>query len=98
MSSGEETQAIACTQLDAARRQINTAIWLWFNGADIVSVHTLAAAAHRIVLELSGSKEMAPLPFETANLPEGLTPKMFGNAETFLEPVKGDPDKTINLK
>ena len=98
MSRQEESQSIAFTKLDAARRQINTAIWLWFNGADIVSVHTLTAAAHRIVLDLSGSTEMASFPFDTENLPEGLTKKMFRKAETLLEPAPNDPDETINLK
>jgi len=97
MNKREESQTVAFTKLDAARRQINSAIWLWFNGADIVSVHTLAAAAHRIVLDLSGTTETAPLPFDTANLPEGLTAKMLRKAQIFLEPAKDDPDKTINL-
>ena len=97
MNRRQESPIVTFTKLDAARRQINTAVWLWFNGADSVSVHTLAAAAHRIVLDLSGSPEMTPLPFDSANLPPGLTPKMFTEAQTFLEPAPEDPDKVIRL-
>lgn len=98
MAKREEYETISFTKLDAARRQINTAIWLWFNGADIISVHTLAAAAHRIVLDLSGDMEVGQLPFDTANLPEGLTEKMLREAQTFLESSDGDSDKMIHLK
>jgi hypothetical protein len=97
MSKQEESLAIAFTKLDAARRQINTAIWLWFNGADIVSIHTLAAAAHRIILEVSGDEELRLLPFDVANLPEDLTPKTFKRGPDLLS-KDADPDKTIHLK
>jgi len=36
------------SKLDAAKRQLETAIRLYFNEADPVSVHTLAGAAHTI--------------------------------------------------
>jgi hypothetical protein len=97
MSKAEESRAIDFTRLDAARRQINTAIWLWFNGADIVSVYTLAAAAHRIILDLSGIEEISPLPFNIANLPEGLTSKMLKQGPDLLS-GDAEPDKTIHLK
>jgi hypothetical protein len=97
MSEGEEAKTITFRRLDAARRQINTAIWLWFNRADLVSVHTLAAAAHRTILGLSGSAETAPLPFNTTNLPEGATANMFKEAPHFLESEAADPDETIHL-
>jgi len=39
----------AVTKLDAARRQLDTAIWLLFEKADAVSIHTLAHAAFGIL-------------------------------------------------
>jgi hypothetical protein len=96
MSNQEESQDVGFTKLDAARRQINTAIWLWFNGADIVSVYTLAAAAHRIILEVSGGEDTTPLPFNMANLPEGLRPKNFEEAPELLS-AHSDPDEAIHL-
>jgi hypothetical protein len=41
------------TKLDAARRQLQTAIRLWFQDADPVSIHTLAAAAYEIIHAVS---------------------------------------------
>jgi hypothetical protein len=40
-------------KLDAACRQINTAISLWFNDGDTVSIHTLACSAHQIVHDIN---------------------------------------------
>jgi hypothetical protein len=96
MSNQEESRDVDFTKLDGARRQINTAIWLWFNGADIVSVYTLAAAAHRIILEVSGSENITPLPFDMASLPEDLRPKTFTDAPALLS-THTEPDETIQL-
>ncbi|MGI8432922.1 MAG: hypothetical protein ACR2MW_11615, partial [Chthoniobacterales bacterium] len=41
-------------KIEAAKLQIESAIWLWFVNGDIVSIYTLAAAAHRVLLELAG--------------------------------------------
>jgi hypothetical protein len=40
-------------KLNAARRQLNTAIYLWFNHGDAVSIHTLACSAHQIVHDIN---------------------------------------------
>ena len=40
--------SIKITKLDAARNQIDTALRLWFEDGDLVSIHTLTAAAHQI--------------------------------------------------
>jgi hypothetical protein len=40
-------------KLDAACRQLNTAISLWFNDGDTVSIHTLACSAHQIVHDIN---------------------------------------------
>jgi hypothetical protein len=44
-------------KLDAARRQLRTAITLWFNGGDPVSVHTLAYAAYEIIHTISKKRD-----------------------------------------
>ena len=44
---------ITVTKLDAARRQLRTAIELWANDGDPVSVHSLAFAAHQIIHDLN---------------------------------------------
>lgn len=44
MPKGSEIFSV--TKASAARAQLETAIWLWFNNGDPVSIHTLAVAAH----------------------------------------------------
>ena len=48
---------IQISKLDAARRQLRTAITLWFNGGDPVSIHTLAFAAYEIVHAVSKKRD-----------------------------------------
>ena len=44
MPKGVDT--VLVTKLSAARSQLESAIWLWFNEVDPVCAHTLAVAAH----------------------------------------------------
>lgn len=60
---------IKLSKIEAARRQIESAIWLWFVDEDIVSVHTLTAAAHRLLLELGRLWGENSLPLASAYLP-----------------------------
>lgn len=50
-------ERVAVKKLEAAKRQLHTAIKLWFADADQVSVHTLACAAHQIVHDININKE-----------------------------------------
>lgn len=43
---------IKISKLDAAKRQLETAILLYFNNADPVSIHTLIGAAHGLLANL----------------------------------------------
>ena len=58
---------IKITRLEAARRQIETAIGLYFENGDEVSIHTLSAAAHSIVEALC-KKAGRPQMFKDAML------------------------------
>lgn len=49
-----DEDVIRVTKIDAARRQLRTAINLWFSDGDPVSIHTLAYAAYEIVHVVSG--------------------------------------------
>ena len=44
---------IRVSKIDAARRQLDCAIELWFLDRDAVSIHTLAAAAYQIVHDIN---------------------------------------------
>ncbi len=65
---------VKLTKLEAARRQIESAVWLWFVGDDHVSVHALAAAAHRLLLELAAIREESAWPYSSAYLPSTPVP------------------------
>jgi hypothetical protein len=51
--------------LDAARGQLLTAIRLWFEGGDPVSIHSFASAAHEIVHALYRQKGLKGLMCDT---------------------------------
>ncbi|MEK7992289.1 MAG: hypothetical protein AAB403_00650 [Planctomycetota bacterium] len=53
------------SKLDAARRQIDTAIALWFDDGDPVAVHTLTAAAHELVHTLYKKRGLHDLLFDS---------------------------------
>ena len=50
------------SKIEAAKHQIESAVWLWFVDANIVSVHTLTAAAHRLLVELAALWETPAWP------------------------------------
>jgi hypothetical protein len=54
---------IVVTKLDAARRQLKTAIKLWFEDGDSVAIHTLIVAAYEIIDTLAGRKGVVDLLF-----------------------------------
>lgn len=56
------------TRLDAARRQLHTAIGLWLVDGDTVSVHTLAFAAFGIVSDLNRINKGPPLLLEATGI------------------------------
>lgn len=43
-------------KLDAARRQLNVSIRLFFERRDVIAIHTLAAAAHQILSDLAAER------------------------------------------
>lgn len=56
---------IEITKLDAAQRQLRTALYLWFNDRDPVSIHALLAAAHEIIHRLYRNKGLSNLMFDS---------------------------------
>ena len=47
-----KSPSINISKIDAAKRQLETAIVLYFSNADLVSIHTLSAASHEIIQTL----------------------------------------------
>jgi hypothetical protein len=58
-------QSITLSKMDAVRRQLNTAIELWFADGDPVSIHTLASASHDILHQLYKKKGLSDLLFDS---------------------------------
>lgn len=56
-----ELKKLPITKLDAARRQLETAITLWFHEADPVSIHTLTMAAHGILRAINRKRGGRPM-------------------------------------
>ena len=91
MSQWSQPRLLKLTKVDAARRQIESAIWLWFVDADVVSVHTLAAAAHRLLLDLAAHRGVAPPAITTqyfAKHREKDTKRRLHEAEAFFTDAK----------
>lgn len=94
--------SITVTKLDAARRQIETALDLWFHKGDAVSVHTLAGAAHRVVHDIAILHgKGATLLDDTLLEKLGFDPKVFMKhiraAETFFKHAEKDPRDSLSF-
>src|SRR6266849_392075 len=92
---------ITITKLDAARRQLETAITLWFNGGDPVSIHTLACAAYEIIHVVSQARHRArDLLFDTLIVKDeylGEWNKLIKRPANFFKHARHDPDGTIDF-
>ena len=91
MSQWNKPRLLKLSKIDAAKRQIESAIWLWFVDADIVSVHTLVAAAHRLLFDLAQRRDVTPLPFTMdsfAKRAQKMTKHSLEEAEAFFTDAK----------
>lgn len=57
--------SITVTKIEVARRQLRTAIELWFADGDPISIHTLAAASHQVIHDLNKRKNGPDLLLDT---------------------------------
>src|ERR1041385_5681778 len=85
-----KSQIVRLSKIEVARRQIESAIWLWFVDDDIVSVHTLAAAALRTLVDLANLWGASAWPATAAYLPKGSSSKKLRthDAALFFTDVK----------
>jgi hypothetical protein len=61
---------ITVTKIEAARRQLRTALELWFADGDEISIHTLACAAHQVIHDLNRLNKGPTLMFDNPTIPE----------------------------
>jgi hypothetical protein len=93
---------IKISKLEAVRRQVETAIRIYFVNGDPVSAHTLAAASFQILVHLDkkGPQTGTFWDFiETQVEPKyvGEVKKLFTEAENFFKHADRDSDKTLDF-
>jgi hypothetical protein len=105
MSADEfDRPSVRVSKLDAARRQLETAITLYFqhDDGDIVAIHTLACAAHEIIETLNrrdGGAATLRQGFETYIKPDTrdeFYSKLMA-AKNFFKHADRDPDSEIKF-
>jgi hypothetical protein len=85
---------ITVTRQDAIHRQLNTAIYLWFNDADIVSIHTLACASLDMADDLAKHRGMPSLLF--SNMTKGEI-TMAVTPRNFFKHADRDPEHVLDF-
>lgn len=60
-ASDHNETTLQITPMGAARRQLATALDLWINDADVVSIHTLLFSAHQIIHDINRQRKGPPL-------------------------------------
>jgi hypothetical protein len=99
----DQKESEIISKLDAARRQLATAIELWFNEKDQVSILTLSFAAYEVIHTLSKKQGRAkPLIFDTEMVPRQfrqlLSQKIKKVPNFFKHADHDDPSETVELK
>ncbi len=97
-------KVLQISKLDAAKRQLETAIRLYFSNSDPISIHTLTAAAYNVIRDINkkrGGKPMLikELAFDYLN-PEGekIWVKKMNEAENFFKHADRDHGKTLDFR
>lgn len=91
---------IKISKLDAAKRQLETAIRLFFNDADPISIHTLASAAHCILSDLNkkvGGHPMIVSDFLILEKYKQEFRKKISEAKNHFKHADKDPDAVIDF-
>src|SRR3989338_5719430 len=88
------------SKLDAAKRQLDTAIILFFKQADPVSIHTLTAAAHQVLKDIGKLENIKSFLKDSGLIrkeyeKEYLT--IISEAENFFKHADKDPHKLLQF-
>jgi hypothetical protein len=99
LGSTDDTK-IVVTKLEAARRQLKTAIKLWFEDGDPVAVHTLIAAAYEILDTLARRHGAVDLLFAPDIIKDEFRTKWVRSIKSpanFFKHADRDPDGTLEF-
>jgi hypothetical protein len=91
-------EMLSITKLEAASRQLEAAIRLHFEDRDPVAIHTLAAAAVQVSVDLTKARKLPALgKFDSMVKPEhkGMVRKTLAEPENFFKHADNDPDATL---
>ena len=87
-------------KVDAARRQLDTAITLWFRKADPISIHTLACSSYQIIHDINRHKKGRDLLYDTLIVKEEFRREainLLKKSYNFFKHAKTDPDGKIEF-
>jgi len=87
-------------KIDAACRQLNTAILLWFSDGDPVAIHTLACSAHQIVHDINHKRGGLDLIYDNLNFKDEYRREVIKHlkqAYNFFKHADTDPDASIEF-
>jgi hypothetical protein len=96
----EPSTDLQITKLDAAQRQLRTAVRLWFHDGDPVSIHTLLAAAHEIIHRLYRNKGLVNLIFDSDLIVDehrGDFARVMKAAPNFFKHANTDSDQILSF-
>ena len=91
---------IKVSKLDAAKRQLETAIRVYFNYGDPVAIHTLACAAHEILSDLNRKYTGKPMVISDFLIKDEYKKqflKMIREPQNFFKHANKDPESTIDF-
>ena len=91
---------ITIDKTEAARRQLGTAIDLWFNHSEPVAIHTLACAAHELLATLLKKQGKPALAFDPSHYKPGcagLMKKVLHQHYNFFKHADKDADAKIEF-
>lgn len=93
-------EKIIVTKLDAACRQLRTAIRLWFQNGDPIAIHTLASAAHEVIHTLFRRAGHSGLLFDADFIKDEYRSdwaKLLKRNASFFKHAQRDPDGKLEF-
>jgi hypothetical protein len=94
-------EEIKVTKLDAAKRQLRTALQLWFADGDPIAIQTLVAAAHELIHTLFRARGNKGLLFDTPHVPKANRQKWthtLRKPPNFLKHAQHDLDEVLEFR
>jgi len=92
---------ISVTKIEAARRQLNEAIRLWFFDGDPIAIHSLACSAHQIVHDINQRQGWRDLLYDSLIIKDEYRKEWAKKLKTpfnFLKHADNDPTGVLEFK